>query len=144
MFSVTMFYCICVNPFKEDLSSKFCKSLILAVLFYDTKLWFQYIPKVESAIIYILTTSILFSLQQFVKGVVVHLQHASNLENAGARKVTLAKNVARKWNTNVSDIVWKVVPQGIAPVQNTGNHVKKVNIVFKNELKLKTKAIEIF
>lgn len=33
---------------------------------------------------------------QFVKGVVVHLQHASNLENAGARKVTLAKNVARK------------------------------------------------
>lgn len=31
VFSATMFYCICVNPFKEDLSSKFCKSLILAL-----------------------------------------------------------------------------------------------------------------
>lgn len=31
VFSVTMFYCICVNPFKEDLSSKFGKSLILAL-----------------------------------------------------------------------------------------------------------------
>lgn len=33
---------------------------------------------------------------QFVKGGVVHLQHASNLEDASARKVMLAKNAARK------------------------------------------------
>lgn len=97
-------------------------------------------PKVEYTILNFFFTNILFSLQQFVKGGVVHLQHASNLEDASARKVMLAKNAARKWNTNVSDIVWKVVPQEIVPALNMENHVKKVNIVFKSELELKTKV----
>lgn len=78
-----------------------------------------------------------------MKGGVVHLQHASNLEDASARKVMLAKNAARKWNTNVSDIVWKVVPQEIVPALNMENHVKKVNIVFKSELELKTKVFKL-
>lgn len=95
-------------------------------------------PKVEYTILNFFFTNILFSLQQFVKGGVVHLQHASNLEDAGARKVMLAKSAARKWNTNVSDIVWKVVPQEIVPALNMENHVKKVNIVFKSELEFKT------
>lgn len=78
-----------------------------------------------------------------MKGGVVHLQHASNLEDASARKVMLAKNAARKWNTNVSDIVWKVVPQEIVPALNMESHVKKVNIVFKSELELKTKVFKL-
>lgn len=44
-------------------------------------------------------------LQQFAREVVAHLQHASNPENANAKRVTLGKNVARKLNMNVSDIV---------------------------------------
>lgn len=100
-------------------------------------------PKVEYTILNFFFTNISFSLQQFVKGGVVHLQHASNLEDASARKVMLAKNAARKWNTNVSDIVWKVVPQEIVPALNMENHVKKVNIVYKSEFKLKTKVFKL-
>lgn len=100
-------------------------------------------PKVGYIILNFFFTNIFFSLQQYVKGGVVHLQHASNLEDASARKVMLAKNAARKWNMNVSDIVWKVVPQEIVSALNMESHVKKVNIVFKSELELKTKVFKL-